>query len=884
MILEKVVEKKYPARPHNPGYTPYPEAYWEGSAVDVFRRCVAERPESSPLVDHERSITYRQLNDLSAKLALAILSRMGADDRPIVLLFDKQVEIGIAMLAAAKAGRAYAPLEPSFPLDHLRLILDDLEPALIIPGPSNEALARSLGLPVLTLAEAFAHNTNTAPIELPHLKSSDPLLVIYTSGSTGRPKGVISQHASAILRARQRSREHQISPDERVLFIESANFGRGQGSIWSALLNGYSIFLYDITRVGTSSFAGWCNQQQINHWAATPSTFRSLVGKLGPNDRLETIRIIQLGGEMSRPADFHLFKQHFTDSCNLVIGYGLSEAGGISAVFLRRSDEIPANIMPVGYPYGDRQIFIVDENGNHLPCGEIGEVHAELQGNFNDYLNNEQSSLARYYVDPARPDTTVCRTGDLGWLGEDGCLYLTGRIDNQIKVRGMKVNTNDVAGALAHHPDVANVLVQGEVDARGNTRLVAYLETRSGSADPRVFRAFLEPDLPTHMIPAYFVFLEAIPRSSTGKVDSKKLPDIAGLRPALSTPFVEPVTDLEIALAKIWAEILAIHPIGLNDPFVDLGGDSLSATQVFAEVEKHLGASIPPGVLYSAPTIASLAKKMDGGEVEVKEDTFLLPIRQGSITNPVACFLTPMRGDVMAYSAIINAMDPDYTLYGLNSWLLKFQQLRKTTLPELAAQFIAELKTVSEDGPFVIGGHSFAGRLAYEMSRQLKEAGDVVPFIFMFDSSGPGRTSNSLFIYRPLHFITKMQRLETWRERFEFLWNKVSEWKRYWMRIANMVQVRTGIELPRPAGLPIGTDSMREPYYPVPQNVDILYFRADYDMGKYEDDVARGWTLFSTGRTTTHIIHDNHYEMLKGESGASVGRLLTEAIRALKIN
>jgi acyl-coenzyme A synthetase/AMP-(fatty) acid ligase/acyl carrier protein len=347
--------------------------------------------------------------------------------------------------------------------------------------------------------------------------------------------------------------------------------------------------------------------ERITVYHSVPTVFRQFAETLSGEETFRDLRIVRLGGEPVYHRDVNVFKKYFPDECILVNRLGSSETGSIRMFFLDKQTQLRSNIVPVGYAVPDNEILLVDDSSSRMDADE-GEITVRARYISPGYWRRADLTADSFRPDPVTEGGRIYRTGDLGRLLPDGCLLHLGRQEFFVKIRGYRVELEEIEGLLATFPGVKEAVVAALNNNSGNERLVAYVVPEP-DAVPGVseMRRFLEGQLPDYMIPATFVFLDALPLTDTSKIDRKALPAPAGLRPDIAVAYAMPTNSTEEAIAKIWAEVLEIDRVGVHDDFFDLGGHSLAATRIISRVVKLFPTNLPIKVLFDAPTVAEMA-------------------------------------------------------------------------------------------------------------------------------------------------------------------------------------------------------------------------------------------------------------------------------------
>jgi acyl carrier protein len=375
-------------------------------------------------------------------------------------------------------------------------------------------------------------------------------------------------------------------------------------------LSGAGSFPWYVKEEGLAHLADWLVQEEITVYRSGPRVFREFVSTLTGKEEFPKLRAINLAGEPMRRDDVEVYKKHFSSDCLLINTLGTREVGPFRVYVIGKETEIIGEIVPVGYAMPDKEVLLLDNDGQKVGFNQVGEIAVRSRYLSMGYWRRPDLTKAKFLPDTESGDRRIYLTGDLGRMSLDGCLRHLGRKDFQIKIRSLKVDVSEVEKALANHPGVKEAIVTSRQDPSGDAQLVAYFVPSSHLA-PTVsgLRNFLQGKLPDYMIPSAFIKLDAIPLTSTGsgKVDRRALPDPGKGRPDLDTPYVAPRTPVEEEVAKIWTKILALNLVGIHDNFLELGGHSLAATRVVSHVLKTFQVEIPLRSLFEAPTVAEMA-------------------------------------------------------------------------------------------------------------------------------------------------------------------------------------------------------------------------------------------------------------------------------------
>jgi amino acid adenylation domain-containing protein len=580
----------------------------EQSIPERFEKTVRQFPERTAVENTRHHLTYRELNQGANRIAHAVLSKCGGGNRSVAVIMEHDAPVIGAILGALKAGKSYVPLDPSLPRERSKFILDDAQAECIITSAKNLALAKSLAKsPGLLLN---VDEIKDFPDENPSAcaQPDDLSWVIYTSGSTGKPKGVMQTHRNVLHFMMNYTNGLHICAEDRLTLLYSFSVNGGAHDIFAALFNGAAICPYDLKADGFAGLGDWLIDERITIYHSVPTVFRQFAGNLTGAENFPNIRIVRLGGEPIYRRDFNLFKENFSNDCVLVNRLGSSETGSLRMFFLDRDTELQTHLVPVGHAVPDNDILLLDDSGAPV-VGDEGEIAVRTRYVSPGYWRRPDLTARSFLHDPADETGRIYRTGDLGRLSEDGCLFHLGRKDFFVKVRGYRVELEEIEMALLEMPTVKEAVVLALDNNSGHERLVAYVvpKTAFGPAINEV-RQFLADKLPAYMIPTSFIFLEALPLTDTLKVDRKALPQPDGLRPEIGVPYEAPRNFVEETLVKIWADILDVDRVGIHDSFFDLGGHSLAATRIVSRVVKAFPSELPLKVFFDSPTVAEMAE------------------------------------------------------------------------------------------------------------------------------------------------------------------------------------------------------------------------------------------------------------------------------------
>ena len=559
--------------------------------------------------DHE-TLTFTALNRRANRIARAILSRRGDAAEPIALLFDHGAAVLVALLAVLKSGKFYVVLDATYPRDRLEAMLGDSGAKLIVTESSNLALARQLSGDAVEAIDCADVDMNFPDNDLGVYPAPDSLaLLLYTSGSTGQPKGVMHTHRNVLVDVRNLTNGWCVTDQDRWLLHTSVSFANSVRTIYSSLLNGGSLYPYDIKKTGFAALPQWLLANEMTILRTVPTTFREFMGTLQKGQIFPAIRLLSVGGEPLLRGDLDYFNEHFSSRCVLTHALGPTECLTVCWALIPHGTQITQSKLPIGYPLEDKDVLVLDESGRELEDGQVGELAVKSRYISPGYWRDPERTQAAFLPDPMGSDARIYLTGDLGMRGRDGCLFHVGREDFQVKIRGFRIDVSEVEIALRAIEGVGDAVVVGRLNRLGGQRLVAYFVP---STKPFItvtkLRQRLVQVLPDYMIPSAFVFMDAMPKTPNGKTDRLRLPAPSRNRPDVDNEFMPPGTAMETEMAAIWAEVLDLVRVGTHDNFFELGGDSLLATRIIARVAERFKVELPIKTLLEASTVAQTAE------------------------------------------------------------------------------------------------------------------------------------------------------------------------------------------------------------------------------------------------------------------------------------
>jgi amino acid adenylation domain-containing protein len=577
----------------------------------LFELCAERDSNALAIVCGDRQITYGELNERANQLARHLRSLGVKPEDRVCILMERSVEMVTALLGALKAGAAYVPLDPTYPQERLRFMLEDARGQVLLTQQRlrNETTAGSYQvLCVDTDWDQIAQQDKDNPSC--EVTTGNLAYVIYTSGSTGRPKGVQITHGGLLNLIRWHQETYNVTPAQRATQLAGVGFDASVWELWPYLTAGASLHLpSDEIRAEPAKLRDWLVQEAINiSFLPTPLAERVLSLEWPEQTALQ---YLLTGGDQ-----LHHYPSPSLDF-KLVNHYGPTESTVVASFTVVPANENGATPPPIGRPITNTQIYLLDERLQLAPVGVAGELHIGGDSLSRGYLNQPALTAEKFIPNPfsEQAGTRLYRTGDMARLLPDGQLEFLGRRDEQVKVRGFRIELGEIESALRIHAAVKDAVVVAREDALGEKRLVAYVvaedaATESEAALASQLREHLKDWLPEYMVPTVFVQLPAMPLNSNGKVDRHALPAPEFVR-SLDHDYVAPRNPIEEMLSGLWREVLGVEQVGIHDNFFERGGHSLLATQLMSRVRDAFGVEVPLRQLFVSPTVAELAQHVE---------------------------------------------------------------------------------------------------------------------------------------------------------------------------------------------------------------------------------------------------------------------------------
>jgi len=709
--------------------TPYPVTK---TIVDLFEEQVVKTPRNVALRWRNEEITYATLNALANQLANYLIDAGVKNNDTVGVLITRSPNLIAGLLAILKAGGTYVPIDPEYPVSRQEYIVTNSAVKIVLTNTENKLTTITDTIRVIDLNERPQEGF---PSENPNVKIDSHQLayIIYTSGSTGNPKGVMIEHHSVVNLNQWVNTEFNIGDNDRLMFITSICFDLSVYDVFGVLSSGGSVVIAEKDEtMDLDALAVMMQKHKVTFWDSVPSTLDFMVRGLEANarDYIQTdLRIVFLSGDWI-PVNLPARIKKFFPNARIISLGGATEATVWSNFYDIEKVNPSWKSIPYGKPIANNFFYILDSNLAPVPFGEQGELFIGGVGVARAYANDPVKTSYSFMPDPFNPDCggQMYRTGDIGRMMPDGNMEFLGRKDQQVKIRGFRVELGEIESVAREYKFVDQAIVLAK-DLNGLKRLIGYIVPKKGY-DRDAMILFLKRKLPEYMVPGLWMELSELPLNPNGKIDRNALPDVNEFQ--LVNDVVAPRNEAEVILADVWKTVLAINNVGILDNFFDLGGQSLLAVQMLAEVEKRFKKKVSINNIFKYPTIALLAEFLSS---EKAKDSYksLVPIKPNGTKAP----LYIIHGDgynMSNFVSLAHYLDEQQPLFSLQPVGLDGKDEPFNNLEDMAAHYVSEILHHNPNGPYAIVGYSFGGYVAIEVKRQLEKMGKEVKTLGVFDT------------------------------------------------------------------------------------------------------------------------------------------------------
>ncbi len=876
----------------------------------MFEACATKAPDYPAISQNKQIWTYGELSERSDAIEQALNSLSRQQKDVVAILGSRSFGFITGMMGVFKSGSVLLSIDGNLPRDRQLLMLQEAKAGTLIYVGDVYAkqceFEKELSLHIIhvdpdtghikkIIKDAVADESRQAEVF-----PDDAAYIFFTSGTTGMPKGVLGAHRGLSHFVNWEREAFGVSPHDRCAQLTGLSFDAVLRDIFLPLTSGATLCLPDEELLSDpNGILPWLDRERISVLHTVPTLAHSWLADGSEGVSLRSLRYVFFVGEPLMDSLVRHWRTAFPESGNIVNFYGPTETTLIKC-FYPVPAEISPGVQPLGKPLPQTQALVLGANFQLCGIGEPGEIAIRTPFRSYGYINAPEEGRKRFAKNPFnnKENDLVYFTGDRGRYRPDGSLEFLGRLDNQVKVRGIRVELGEIESVLGQYEAVSEVVVMAREDAAGEKRLVAYI-VPAGAPVPSVseLRAHLKKKLPDYMIPNAFMILEKFPITSNGKVDRRALPEPENIRPELDATYEAPRTPVEKVLADIWAEVLGVKRVGINDNFFELGGHSILAVRLFVRIRKWAKIDLPLAVLFKSPTIRALAEVIDSncatasvykeGDAEFRISSparpwrSLVPIHPEG-NRPPLFLIHAVGGNLLYYHSLLPHLGEDQPVYGLQARGVDGLLSPHSSIEEMAGHYIAEIRSVQSSGPYFLGGASFGGTVIFEIAQQLSQQGEEIAFLALLDSIGPGSRGYSYSRNPVIMRINRMQGDIMVRQDSlpVYLAKRIYKYLSNRMRIFRVVVMHL---MRRPIPLELRESYLWRSHYKALRRYQprqylgtITLFRGPEGESWPYNDPELGWKDIAKGELRIIVIPARHHEFVES---AELGIQFTEKLR-----
>lgn len=805
----------------------------EATLISVFEKCVIEKPEKTALIVKDVKLSYQQLNEISNRFSNFLKANydISADDL-IGINLDRNEWMIISILAVLKSGGGYVPIDPIYPDERIKFMMDDSQCKMVI----DESIISRF----TTLMQEFSN-------ENPVLRSKPDNLayVIYTSGTTGTPKGVMIEHRNILNHISWFINTFQINHKDATVLVHSFSFDGIMTNLFGSLLSGSTLHIVEQELLlSPVSLSKYILENEISFLKFTPALFNLLINEEDSFKIFvssEKVRLVLIGGEAVNQRDISKL-QNAKKGIKLINHYGPTET---AVGTITHEIKLGEKRIPIGKPIDNTQVYILNDKNMICPIGITGQICISGKSVGRGYLNRDQLSTEKFVENPFLPSSKMYKTGDYGkWL-PDGTIDFVGRIDDQVKIRGYRIELNEIMNVFAKHSDIESCFVISEKSSSNDDELVAYFVSKRKLSINDI-RLYLATKLPSYMIPNYIMQVDEIPIKPSGKTDVKALPRFSSFMEKNVQSYIAPRNEKEIQMVEIWSQVLEIdkNTIGVKDNFFELGGNSIKAIKLRSALQRvNFRTSIKD--IYNAGTIENISNSSS-----IKSNLILLS--KDSIPNrPIIYFVPPIVGNSALFKPLANYLNDLFIAYGFQYSGIEDGEAVMESVEKMAELFVSDIKKERKHSEkILLAGYSMGAVIAFEMVKQLESDGySVQLLIFDRNVQRSANTETSFDDY--LNELIKQYNLL-------FSTDEISE-----IQLRNFLGNNLYI-----LGKYTQTHSVK---------ADITAFEA---TGNKFSAKMENWQDFTTGSFTKKLLNGNHWEVIRESNFLTIRETLEKIIHS----
>jgi len=869
-------------------HTPVSEALGIENIIAIFWEIAKKHPDNIAIYDAGKQYSYAEFSEDILTLA-ARLKKTGINSNTVVAVAIEQTyHYFVSIMAILHHGAAFLTIDTKLPIDRKKYIIENAQAQLILVSERENNFDNDLK--ILDVAKELLDNQDFE-IDYLVLEPDNTAYIIYTSGSSGLPKGVKISNSNLSNFVSGAIALYQIEQHDKILQFSTLSFDASIEEIFCSFCSGASLYLRTDEMLDTSELSHFVDIQQITLLDLPTSYWRQLIHTNALKSiNSKSLRLIIIGGEALTPADVDHWKTT-NPSYQLVNTYGPTETTVVALAQYIDASQAEFKAIPIGRPLYGYKPYIVDKQHNIVPPGVVGELLIAGNSVSPGYVNERNNKAFVWLKNPNNELIRCYCTGDKVYADEHGIVYFIGRTDEQLKIRGYRVEPAEIEAQLNKMEGVETSIVLAQKSKNGDLKLIAFYKLKSKNGDIQAIKEQLKSHLPAYMIPESFIAISFIPLTANGKIDKRKLLVMSDEQQSLELSAIDkPTTEAEEYLLGLWQKILGISHIGIHDDFFEIGGHSLKAVALMAQIQKEKGLKLPLASLIQHSTIHKFAKLLTA-ESKTNAWNCLVPIRTEGSKTPI--FLIHGAGlNILLYKSLSTYLDPDRPIYAFQASGLDGSKPIKNSIPEMAAEYIDEMLRIQPTGSYILLGFSLGGFIAYEMAMQLRILGKSLKFTGLIDSvSFLAHYYNSnfekfkvdaiCFLYRPFYlFWLFLKTPNDEKRRFIKLKNKNFKLSMlyYFTKLGLIKQQHIGEELEQLSFLSdnvlIAMNQSLKKYKLNTADFHIDLFKAGKATFFIYEREYYGWKKFAKRGITTHTIPSEHSKLF----AAPYDRLFAEII------
>lgn len=854
------------------------------SITDFFEKQAQALPAKKSLVFQHESLTFAECNTACNRIGNHLI-RNGFTGKPVGISLHRSTEVLTTILGVLKAGCPYVFIDPAYPADRMKYIVENSEISLLLTSEKLRRLHDKLTVPVEFPDKLLNIPSNGENPGL-HITPESPAYIMYTSGTTGRPKGVVITHGNVVSYIQAIRELYDLQPEDRFLHTASFSFSSSVRQYLLPLLHGNTLCMASENQV-TSLYNLFktIKENDISVVDTTQSLWRYGLKQIArlPDDEKDrlfstVLRLIAFSGDLLPASLVQQIKKELPYPVKVLNICGQTESIGALAYSIPADFSQESGVVPVGYPLSNTRIFVLNEKMSSVEEGEIGELYIASPSIGAGYYKNQELS-DRVFLDGHKIDGIpfrLLKSGDLIRYWKDKPLEIIGRTDFQVKIRGVRIDINEIESVTMQHPAVKDCIIAGVKNQQDELILVGFLVTAPGEKiEIASLRQYLKGKLPESFIPERFNVLDSIPVTPNGKIDRNALMKLAqdDISREHQTKPVVFANETEKILFNLFAKILDRKEFGISESFFDIGGQSLSAVELSELMGKVFNKPVPFELIYQFASVEKLAQQIEKIELrqEVSNLTAFQPLGDKL---PFIC----IHGDDANFF-FPKYLGEDVPFYGYFHQGRNGERIRYTSILSIAEQYTHEMMQIRPKGPYILGGYSIGGVIAFAMVDFIRKRGQQVKQLILIDSASPHYTGNIIAGNRmffsevdpapvEISHVSGLQRISAHLQasinsRLFDLGYRLSQL---------FALLRLKIPLRLRNNYIIGTyRKARTQYYPSPQDIDTILIRSSQDNF---EDVDIGWRSYISGSLTIHEIHSNHDTIIKEPQIRELARII----------